>query len=125
MEYGIYGTVAAFATVIGHAIRVTLSLKGIEQSIRSHYDAQIDKAKADIVNRTDTLRREFGETASALRTKIHEIETWNRDTFVRKDSFEIVIGRIEKSMEKIGDRVDEKLDKIDSRIEMLVARDKS
>lgn len=87
-------------------------------------DAQIDNVMLDIkaversgVERGDTIRHEFGETASAMRQKMHDMETWNRDNFVRKESFELVVSRIEKSMEKLGDRFEEKLDKIVERIQ--------
>jgi hypothetical protein len=69
------------------------------------------------LDRGDTLRHEFGETAAALRTKIHDVETWNRDTFVRKDSFEMVIGRLEKSLEKLGDKIEDRIERLADRLQ--------
>jgi hypothetical protein len=49
----------------------------------------------------EKMGREFGEIAAAIRQKIHEVETWARDEFVRKGSFEHGMGRVEKML---GDR---------------------
>jgi hypothetical protein len=118
MEYGIYGAVATVAIgIIVHAIRATWALSRVEKELKDYFDAQIDNVLRDVVKleragaeRAETLRHEFGETGAALRTKIHEVETWNRDTFVRKESFEMVIGRVEKSMEKAVDKIEKRLE---------------
>jgi hypothetical protein len=125
MEYGIYAGLGSLAVaIIVHAVRATWALRDLEKGLKEYFDAQVDNTHRDVMNlersgmeRAETLRHEFGETGNALRTKIHEMETWNRDTFVRKDSFEMVINRIEKSMEKLGDRFEEKLDKLVERIQ--------
>lgn len=133
MEYGIYigGATLAIA-VIAHAVRITLWVGRIDKEAREYMDAQIDNMQRDILtgernglNRADTIRSEFGETASALRQKIHEVETWNRDTFVRKESFELVITRIENAMGKATDAMNKTMDKIESRIEALITKSMS
>jgi hypothetical protein len=125
MEYGIYGAVATLAFgVIVHAVRATWALSRVEKELKEFFDAQIDNLQRDVskleragMERAEILRHEFGETGAALRTKIHEVETWNRDTFVRKESFDLIVARIEKSMEKLGDRFEEKIDKLVERIQ--------
>jgi septal ring factor EnvC (AmiA/AmiB activator) len=124
MEYGFYvGIASVFLALIAHAVKVTWQVRGMEADIRADMNAEIDNVQRDITrleragaDRGETLRHEFGETGNALRTKIHEVETWNRDTFVRKDSFEMVIGRLEKSIDKLGDKIEERLDKMIERI---------
>lgn len=119
-DTGIYLAAASFAAaIVGYAIKLTWQVSRIEQEQREYTDAQIDNLQRDIttmaaasVERAETLRHDVGEMGSALRTKIHEVETWNRDNFVRKESFDLVVSRIEKSMEKLGDRVEEKLEKL-------------
>lgn len=123
-EFGLYlniGTLVTLASAVGGGV---WWLSRIEKGVRDDMDAQIDNVQRDIqnversvVDRTESIRHEFGETASAIRQKIHETETWNRDTFVRKDSFELVIGRLEKSIEKLGDRLEAKIDRAAERIE--------
>lgn len=108
---------------IGYAVRITWKISRIEKEIRDDFNAEIDNCQRDnaklvreSLDRGETLRHEFGETAAALRTKIHDVETWNRDTFVRKDSFEMVIGRLEKSLEKLGDKIEDRLEKLADRL---------
>lgn len=65
------------------------------------------------------LRREAGESIAAIRTKVHEIETWARDEFVRKGSFETVVSRMEKGIESLGEKIERRLDKMAERIEKI------
>ena len=120
---------------IGYAVRITWKISRIEKAVRDDsdlkiknvrdaFDAEIDNLQRDVVRleraageRAETLRHEFGETGGALRTKIHEVETWNRDTFVRKDSFEMVIGRLEKSLEKLGDKIEDRIERLADRLQ--------
>lgn len=54
-----------------------------------------------------------------LSSKIYNVEIWARDEFVRKTSFENVVGRLEKGMDDLGDRIQGRLDKISERIEKI------
>lgn len=130
-----YFSIGTLATVVITTGGVVWQLTRVEKAIRDDgdlkikslregFNAEIDNLQRDVVRleraaseRAETLRHEFGETGVALRTKIHEVETWNRDTFVRKDSFEMVIGRLEKSIDKLGDKIEERLDKMFERIQ--------
>lgn len=118
-DAGLVISAGTAVAAVGYAVRLTWKLSRIEKEIRDDFNAQIDNCQRDnakIVrehaDKTETLRHEFGEVGSALRTKIHDVETWNRDTFVRKDSFEMVIGRLEKSIDKLGDKIEDKLDRM-------------
>lgn len=120
-----YAAVGTFCFLfVGYAVKLTWQVTRIEREQQVYTDAQVDNLRGDMVaaeressDRVDTLRREAGEMGAALRTKIHDVETWNRDTFVRKESFELVIGRIEKSFEKMTDKLEEKFEKMVERIE--------
>jgi hypothetical protein len=119
-EIGIYIAIGTFClAILGYAVTLTWALSRIEKEQQEYTDAQIDNLQRDManleretINKVETFRHDAGEMGAAIRQKMHEMETWNRDTFVRKDSFELVINRIEKSMEKLGDRVEEKLEKL-------------
>jgi hypothetical protein len=123
-DYGIYISVGTLLALITAVVKLTWKLGEIEAEVRADMGAEIDNVTRDVrmneraaTDRAETLRHEFGETGAALRTKIHETETWNRDTFVRKDSFEMVIGRLEKSIDKLGDKIEDRLDKMFERIQ--------
>jgi len=120
MEYGTYVTMATFALAfVAYVARATWKVSQIEKDIRLYLDAQLDnlhldqdKRERENVERAETIRREFGETGNALRTKIHEIETWIRDEFVRTESFEAAINRLEKNSDKGFDRLEKRLDDV-------------
>jgi hypothetical protein len=108
-----------FLSVITVAVKSTRALSKAETEIRADMDAQVDNLQRDVSRlereamvRGDTYRQEFGETASAIRQKLHDVEVFTRDHFVSKDSFELVVGRLEKSIEKLGDKIEDKLDRM-------------
>lgn len=68
---------------------------------------------ADIDNST----RQFGETVSAIRTKVTEIELWNRDNFVSKGTFKAVTDEMKRSWERFEDNLNDKLEAIDKKLD--------
>jgi hypothetical protein len=117
MDPAIYISLGTAVVVIAHIIRATWNARGLVSEMREHIDAQLDNLQRDVtklektgMERAETLRHEFGETGQALRAKIHEMETWNRDNFVRTDVFDSVVNRIEKSMEKGFDKIDKHIE---------------
>lgn len=118
-DVGIYATIGTLGlAIVGYSVRLTWQVAKIEKEQREYTNAQIDNLQRDFNEmtaagsvRAETIRHESGEMGSAIRQKIHEVEMFTRDKFVSKESFELVVNRIEKSMEKLGDRVEEKLDK--------------
>lgn len=117
-EYGIYlGMATLFVAIVAHAIIATWHVRGMDTSIRADMGAQIDNVQQDVAkleragnDRAETLRREFGETGSALRAKIHEVETWSRDNFVRNEQFD-----------KLGDKIEAKIDRLERKIDSLIS----
>jgi hypothetical protein len=64
-----------------------------------------------------SIHAEFEARNRALSDKVYQIEIWARDEFVRKSSFETVVGRMEKSIEKIGDKIDAQFAELTKRID--------
>ncbi len=123
-EPALYISIGTALAVVGYAVKLTWKVRGIEREIRDDMDAQIDNVQRDVakleragIERAEVVRHEMGETAAAIRQKVHDVETWNRDNFIRKENFELVVNRLEKSMEKLGDRFEEKLDKLVERLQ--------
>jgi len=63
------------------------------------------------------MEREIGESILAMRTKVHEVETWARDTFVRKDSFEGGFTRLEKVISDRFSSVDARMERMEGKID--------
>lgn len=79
--------------------------------MREDFKKDIARLEREARERGDTYRNEFGETCSAIRQKIHDVEVFSRDHFVSKDSFEAVIDRFERTVEKMTDRLETKFEK--------------
>lgn len=69
--------------------------------------------------RFDEMRREFGETIKAMREKINEVELFNRDTFIRRDSFhsalsqqQVVMGAMVTDLKDWMRRIEDRLNKV-------------
>lgn len=78
---------------------------------------KIIELRQDSAEARDRLRREFGETVSAMQHKIHDLETWSRDEFVRKKSFEEFLTRMEKAQEQRDERLDKRLERMENKLD--------
>jgi hypothetical protein len=112
----------------GILVAVTMFLSRMEKRLSDKIATErreIDEAHSEAVSiihrqhstSLETIRREFGEVVSALRQKVHEIETWSRDHFVRRDSFEHVIGEIKDMIAGQGEKIDKRLERIDEKLD--------
>jgi predicted nucleic acid-binding Zn-ribbon protein len=70
----------------------------------------IETARDEIELKQERYVREVGESLSAIRQKIHDVETWSRDTFVRRDSFAAAIAELGLRIEKRIDKLEFKMD---------------
>lgn len=77
----------------------------------------IDASGKEIDERIDQQARQFGETASALRAKITEVEIWARDNFVRRDSFYKVTGDLSADIKDMGKDITARLDRMEGKID--------
>lgn len=73
-------------------------------------------ARDEIEAKQDSQMREIGETISAVRQKIHEIEIWSRDTFIRRDSFFQVTTDTRQAIQTLGDRLEKRLERIENKV---------
>jgi hypothetical protein len=111
------------------AVKVTRSLSDMEsrlkQSImqqRDAIDSDIELSRRETTASVDTLRGHVGELGAALRTKIHEVETWARDTFVRRDSFQLVVQEIKSEIKQAAATSEQKLERIEQKLDKLQQR---
>jgi hypothetical protein len=65
------------------------------------------------------LRAEFTKEVASLQAKVYQVEIWSRDEFVRKGSFELVVARLENTMQLMGTKIETAVDKMATRIENL------
>lgn len=65
------------------------------------------------------LRREVGETMTAFRNKITEVELYIRDTYVSKPTFDVNIERILTEVRSINANIDNRFIRMENEIKSL------
>lgn len=114
MGFGLMDTtqwipVAAFVlTAIGTVAGVVWKLTRVELRLIE----KITSARAEIDDHLERQAREFGEVASALRTKVHEVEVWARDTFVRRDGFYKVKEELTAELKSVAAQINQRIDRL-------------
>ena len=78
-------------------------------------ESRINEAKTDMRTLIETEIRATGETGAAIREKMHLMETWNRDNFVRREDFKSSMDQINQKIDRLDSSVSEKLDRLLSR----------
>lgn len=61
--------------------------------------------------------REFGETATAIRQKITEVELFMRDNYIKRDSFYHGISELANNVKNLGDSLDGRLIRMENKID--------
>lgn len=110
MMVGAFGFLINIVVLAGGGV---WKLSRVEASIRE----SMSDHREDMDKELGTVRREFGEVATALRQKIHEVETWSRDEFVRKKSFDVVIDGLRGDLKSIGDKIEARLLRMEGKID--------
>jgi hypothetical protein len=100
---------ASLSTVIGLTWRLS--------QVKGELKDAITDARDEIEERQDRHLRDVGESMAAIRQKVHEVETWARDEFVRKGSFEHILTRTERTMSDQFDKIDKRLERMEAKID--------
>ena len=80
-------------------------------------DEKFEALEREIREDMDTNRHQNGETIAAIRSKVNEVELFVRDNFVRKDTFNVVMLRLESDVKGIGDRIETRLLRMEAKID--------
>lgn len=105
--------------ILSSAMGVVWKLTRTEVSLRSEFNKEVAAIRADAAKEVAAIRSEAAAELATVNAKVYRVEIWCRDEFVRKGSFDLVVGRLEKSMELLGAKVENAVDKMATRIENL------
>lgn len=83
----------------------------------------ISEAKLEIEVRQEDLRRELGETVAAVRQKIHDVELFAANNYVRRESFYQVKAELSSEIKVLGDRIDARMERFEKKIDHRNAPD--
>jgi uncharacterized protein YukE len=97
----------------GILVALTWGVSKIKDAIRE----EIEDHRREVDRKIDELRQQTGETIAAIRTKINETELWNRDTFMRRDSFYKVMEEHSANMRGAFDKIDARLERMEGKID--------
>lgn len=123
-----WAVVIAFgAMVVSGLVAVVNGIWTLGQSRRETDDKIAEKDKSLTEDLTG-LERRFktdidqsirfvGESLTAIRQKITEIELWNRDHFIDRNTFQLEIANLRRSIERLEEKLEKRLDRIDAKLD--------
>lgn len=91
-------------------------LGSVRDELKDVINAHRLEVEKKIDNETDQVRREVGETISALKEKVTQIELYVRDTYVSKNSFNTVLERILSELKNVSEKFENRCMKLETEI---------
>ena len=114
----------ALLTAGGMIVAVTWKISGLEKTFekaiaeeRKSIGSEHAAIRKEFAEELDVVRRETGETGTALRTKIHEFETWSRDNFARRGSLGEIRMDMNQQFRSLTEAIEKRFDKIEDKID--------
>src|SRR6185437_4932785 len=93
---------------------------------REKVNQKIDQIRFELEQRlgtaTDLATSRFGETITAMRQKVSDMELWNRDNFVNKNTFTLVMQRMDERWDRFEDKLDKRDERFDKRLDSIEAK---
>lgn len=105
-------TVTIILSIITTAMCGVWQLSRVEKSLRD----DIAKAKKEVEMQYDVDVRVYGETMSAIRQKIMDVELFAAQNYVRREGFQKVQDQITSDIRILGDKIEAKIDRMEERI---------
>jgi len=112
--------VAEYIALAGLTMNILVAVVGltwgvakIRDTVRDEIEQHREKFDGDL----HQLRLNTGEIGAALRQKITEVELFNRDTFMRRDSFYEVMKGYGADMRSHLDKIEQRLERMESKID--------
>lgn len=116
--------IVAIATLILSTIVIlvtgTWRLGIVRDELKDAINANRIELEKKINEETDTIRKEFGETVSALKEKLTQVELYIRDNYVTKNSFNTVLERILAEIRTLSEKLDSHRLRVDAEIKSFL-----
>jgi ribosome-associated translation inhibitor RaiA len=97
--------------IIGVIVKLALS------SMKLALGKAIGDARKETDERIESHARQAGELVAAVRQKIHDIETWARDTFVQRESFDKKTDDLRSSIDNSMEKIERRLERMEGKID--------
>lgn len=99
--------------IIVASVGLTWGIGRIREAVRDEIEEHKEKVNFSI----NELRSYTGEVATALRTKITEVELFTRDHFVRVDTFARFADSVSELLKQSLDKLDKRLDRMENKLD--------
>ena len=99
--------------VLGGSWKLSSKLAEMEKGLRQ----AINDSKEEIEERQERQGRDFGETVSALKEKVREVELYVRDTYIEKDDFLVQMQHHNLMMTNNFANVTARLDRMEKKLD--------
>lgn len=111
--------IAFVVNLVVLAVTGTWKLSTAKLDILEGIAEQLGTYKRAIDDNLERTRRETGEGLIALRQKINEVELFNRDNFVRKETFNELLRALSSDVRGVRDTVESRLMRMEMKIDNL------
>jgi len=106
-------TITLIVTLVAMSAGGVWQLSRVEAALRR----DITQARDEIEARQDREVRTVGDSVAALRQKLHEVELWTANTFLRRDSFYKAQEELKAEMKTLGERLEARLERMEEKID--------
>lgn len=118
IDWSDIGVIVSLALNVGVAlVGATWGISRVESKITTATQTVIECHRKKFDDEIDVIKNQFGETIIALRQRISDVELWNRDNFVRKESFSSVIDSMKSDVNGLGDRIEARLLRMEGKLD--------
>jgi hypothetical protein len=108
----------SFSTIIWRSVNIRDAVVKEMQRVKDDLSIVIGSMRTSLNGEIAMIRKEISDRDAALRDKISDVEIWNRDNFVRRDSFMQTMDRFERNNAEQFKEVKKSLDRLlDDKIE--------
>lgn len=109
--------ILAIAGAVWKVAQIVTAIRGEIEQHRKDTDAKLVERDRGWEATADRMQREVGETFTAIRQKITEVELFSRDNFVRVGSFKEAMSAMSDNIRILGDRVETRLIRMETKID--------
>lgn len=111
-------------TVIGMSVAGARALSKMEarltdriSQVESKNTEKLSQNESKIDDLISKQYHDFGESLTAIRTKITEVELYGRDNFVRREGFYAVQKQLTDDMKVLGEKLDTRLERMEDKLD--------
>ena len=121
--FGLWEVVIATGMLVMNLVGALIGGTWALARSREKVNQKIDQIRFELEQRfsttTDLATSRFGETITAMRQKVSDMELWNRDNFVNKNTFTMVMQRLDERWDRFEDKLDKRDERIDKRLDSI------